>query len=283
MVTVGLSRVDDAVAAKHPGLSEYAGCQSHAFMKGIGTFITGTGAALFTQKLLNTRLPYPLQWSILISVETARYLSGVVDCLGVARRQIRCGCELTMNSVYMWESIKAGAMLASVGTEGRIIKFAGQWYLLSVASECNYLKANNHRVEATTIKAARSTKPRETENLLVHTLRKMDGICWEIKQQYRKNKINGRFILKVRGSIRQLDMVVAETDYENYAILYYQRQKKITIKLYGRGKTAKDDIYRKFDGHASNQGIDLLYIYPFPTYGFCEKADQFHILDETSS
>ncbi|CAH2291471.1 complement component C8 gamma chain, partial [Pelobates cultripes] len=112
--------------------------------------------------------------------------------------------------------------------------FAGQWYLLSVASECNYLKANNHRVEATTIKAARSTKPRETENLLVHTLRKMDGICWEIKQQYRKNKINGRFILKVRGSIRQLDMVVAETDYENYAILYYQRQKKITIKLYGQ-------------------------------------------------
>ncbi|XP_063287817.1 complement component C8 gamma chain [Pelobates fuscus] len=162
-------------------------------------------------------------------------------------------------------------------------KFAGQWYLLSVASECNYLKANNHRVEATIINAARSTKPRETENLLVHTLRKMDGICWEIKQKYRKNKINGRFILKVRGSIRQLDMVVAETDYENYAILYYQRQKKITIKLYGRGKTVKDDIYRKFDGHASNQGIDLLYIYPFPTYGFCEKADQFHILDETSS
>ncbi|KAM4695667.1 transmembrane protein 141 isoform 2-T2 [Rhinophrynus dorsalis] len=44
MVNVGLSRVDDAVAAKHPGLSEYAGCQSHAFMKGIGTFISVAGS-----------------------------------------------------------------------------------------------------------------------------------------------------------------------------------------------------------------------------------------------
>ncbi|XP_075435233.1 transmembrane protein 141 isoform X2 [Ascaphus truei] len=68
MVNLGLSRVDDVVAAKHPGLPEYARCQSHAFMKGMGTFITGTGAALIIQKVLNTKLPYPLQWTILISV-----------------------------------------------------------------------------------------------------------------------------------------------------------------------------------------------------------------------
>nr|KAF6487931.1 transmembrane protein 141 [Rousettus aegyptiacus] len=41
MVNLGLSRVDDAVAAKHPGLGEYAACQSNAFMKGIFTFVTG--------------------------------------------------------------------------------------------------------------------------------------------------------------------------------------------------------------------------------------------------
>ncbi|KAF6127739.1 transmembrane protein 141 [Phyllostomus discolor] len=40
MVNLGLSRVDDAVAAKHPGLGEYAACQSRAFMKGIFTFVT---------------------------------------------------------------------------------------------------------------------------------------------------------------------------------------------------------------------------------------------------
>ncbi|XP_053328989.1 transmembrane protein 141 [Spea bombifrons] len=86
MVTVGLSRVDDAVAAKHPGLSEYAGCQSRAFVKGIGTFITGSGAAFIAQKLLNTRLPYPLQWSVLISV-----VAGSVASYGVTRRETqRC-------------------------------------------------------------------------------------------------------------------------------------------------------------------------------------------------
>nr|XP_037842958.1 transmembrane protein 141 isoform X2 [Chlorocebus sabaeus] len=44
MVNLGLSRVDDAVAAKHPGLGEYAACQSHAFMKGVFTFVTVAGS-----------------------------------------------------------------------------------------------------------------------------------------------------------------------------------------------------------------------------------------------
>nr|KAF6280380.1 transmembrane protein 141 [Pipistrellus kuhlii] len=44
MVNLGLSRVDDAVAAKHPGLGEYAACQSSAFMKGIVTLVTVAGS-----------------------------------------------------------------------------------------------------------------------------------------------------------------------------------------------------------------------------------------------
>ncbi|XP_045702270.1 transmembrane protein 141 isoform X2 [Phyllostomus hastatus] len=44
MVNLGLSRVDDAVAAKHPGLGEYAACQSRAFVKGIFTFVTVVGS-----------------------------------------------------------------------------------------------------------------------------------------------------------------------------------------------------------------------------------------------
>ncbi|XP_030210007.1 transmembrane protein 141 isoform X4 [Gadus morhua] len=39
MVNIGLRRVDDALAAKHPGLQQYAACQSSAFMKGTGTFL----------------------------------------------------------------------------------------------------------------------------------------------------------------------------------------------------------------------------------------------------
>ncbi|KAF0031505.1 hypothetical protein F2P81_016060 [Scophthalmus maximus] len=39
MVNLGLTRVDDALAAKHPGLETYAACQSYAFMKGTGSFV----------------------------------------------------------------------------------------------------------------------------------------------------------------------------------------------------------------------------------------------------
>lgn len=31
----------------------------------------------------------------------------------------------------------------------------------------------------------------------------------------------------------QVDVVLGETDYQNYAILYYLRRNKITLKLYG--------------------------------------------------
>uniref|UniRef100_A0A8C5QWP2 Lipocalin/cytosolic fatty-acid binding domain-containing protein n=1 Tax=Leptobrachium leishanense TaxID=445787 RepID=A0A8C5QWP2_9ANUR len=140
-------------------------------------------------------------------------------------------------------------------------QFSGQWYLLSIASECNYLKVNNHRVEATVVQASRSTKQKATEDLSMKTLRKLDGICWEIRQEYPKNKVSGRFTVKGAATCDK------KTDYENYAILYYQRQRKITLKLYGRKKTASDDIYRKFEEHVSGQGIDLIYIYPFPSYG----------------
>ncbi|XP_074701984.1 transmembrane protein 141 isoform X4 [Strix aluco] len=67
MVTLGLRRVEDSVAAKHPALQQYAACQSHAFLKGIGTFLAGSGAAFAAQKLLLRKLPHRPQWSLLLA------------------------------------------------------------------------------------------------------------------------------------------------------------------------------------------------------------------------
>ncbi|XP_050190261.1 transmembrane protein 141 isoform X2 [Myiozetetes cayanensis] len=67
MVNLGLRRVEDDVAAKHPALQQYAACQSHAFMKGIGTFLAGSGAAFAVQKLARQKLPYSPQWSLLLA------------------------------------------------------------------------------------------------------------------------------------------------------------------------------------------------------------------------
>ncbi|KAM6047351.1 transmembrane protein 141 isoform 3-T3 [Theristicus caerulescens] len=78
MVNLGLRRVEDSVAAKHPALQQYAACQSHAFMKGIGTFLAGSGAAFAVQKLVNKKLPYGPQWSLLLAAAAGSLASYVV-------------------------------------------------------------------------------------------------------------------------------------------------------------------------------------------------------------
>ncbi|XP_061290200.1 transmembrane protein 141 isoform X2 [Bos javanicus] len=83
MVNLGLSRVDDAVASKHPGLGEYAACQSNAFVKGVSTFVTGTGATFGLQMLVQRKLPYPFQWKVLLAVGGYSSL-GPLKCTSVA-------------------------------------------------------------------------------------------------------------------------------------------------------------------------------------------------------
>ncbi|XP_056600848.1 transmembrane protein 141 [Triplophysa dalaica] len=75
MVNLGLSKVDDAVAAKHPGLQQYAACQSYAFMKGTASFILGTAGLFIVQRVLQKRMPYPLQWNLLVSIVASSVFS----------------------------------------------------------------------------------------------------------------------------------------------------------------------------------------------------------------
>ncbi|XP_036436096.1 transmembrane protein 141 [Colossoma macropomum] len=75
MVNLGLTKVDDALVEKHPGLQTYAACQSRAFMKGTGSFIIGTASLFFAQRALQKRLPYPLQWNLLVSIMASSVVS----------------------------------------------------------------------------------------------------------------------------------------------------------------------------------------------------------------
>ncbi|XP_039080570.1 transmembrane protein 141 [Hyaena hyaena] len=107
MVNLGLSRVDDAVAAKHPGLEEYAACQSSAFMKGIFTFVTGTGATLGLQMFIQRKFPYPFQWNVLVAVVT-----GSVASYWVTRVEShRCR--------NLWLFLETGQLPKDLGTDGR--------------------------------------------------------------------------------------------------------------------------------------------------------------------
>ncbi|TNN81146.1 Transmembrane protein 141 [Liparis tanakae] len=78
MVNIGLTKVDDTLAARHPGLQSYAACQSRAFMMGTGTFIFGAGSLFALQKVLQKKLPYPLQWNLLISIVASSVASYTV-------------------------------------------------------------------------------------------------------------------------------------------------------------------------------------------------------------
>ncbi|XP_026581293.1 complement component C8 gamma chain isoform X2 [Pseudonaja textilis] len=120
-------------------------------------------------------------------------------------------------------------------------RFAGKWFLVGVASDCLYLRENGYQVEATNVVVS----VRDRDSLHFSTFRPLEGICWNIKQNYFAGKAPGRFLLKGRAA--PVDVVVGETDYSSHAILYFQKNRKISAKL----------------------------------YGFCSSADQFHILDET--
>ncbi|XP_012510233.1 PREDICTED: complement component C8 gamma chain isoform X2 [Propithecus coquereli] len=107
-------------------------------------------------------------------------------------------------------------------------KFAGTWLLVALGSACRVLQEQSHRAEATTLHVA----PQGTA-MAVSTFRKLDGICWQVRQLYRDTGVPGRFLLQARGARGAVHVVVAETDYQDFAILYLERAGRLSVKLYG--------------------------------------------------
>ncbi|XP_055649314.1 complement component C8 gamma chain [Falco peregrinus] len=156
-------------------------------------------------------------------------------------------------------------------------QLAGRWFLVGMASRCSYLAEHSHRLEATAV----TVTILDGQSLAISTFRKLDGMCWEIRQRYLPAQAHGRFLLKGRGYGSKVDVVVGETDHSSYAILYYQKGRSISVKLYGRTSRVSDTVADKFEQHVRAVGLSEDVTYYFPTYGFCDSADEFHTLDET--
>ncbi|XP_070614490.1 complement component C8 gamma chain [Erythrolamprus reginae] len=154
-------------------------------------------------------------------------------------------------------------------------QFAGKWFLVGVASECLYLRENGYRVEATNVVVSEA----DGGSLRFSTFRPLEGICWNIKQSYFAHKTPGRFLLKGRGV--PVEVVVGETDYSTYAILYFQKNRRISAKLYGRTAQVATSVLKKFEAAMTALGFSDDLIFYYPVYGFCSSTDQFHVLDET--
>ncbi|XP_015986497.2 complement component C8 gamma chain isoform X2 [Rousettus aegyptiacus] len=154
-------------------------------------------------------------------------------------------------------------------------QFAGTWLLVAVASSCRFLQEQGHRAEATTMQVA----PQGTA-MAIDTLRKLDGICWQVRQLYGATQVPGRFLLQARGAKGPVDVVVGDTDYQSFAILYLERARKLSVKLYARSLPVGDAALNTFEQRVQGANLTEDHIWYFPKYGFCDTADQFHVLDE---
>ncbi|XP_066057333.1 complement component C8 gamma chain [Chamaea fasciata] len=155
-------------------------------------------------------------------------------------------------------------------------QLSGKWFLVGMASRCSYLAEHSHQLEATMV----TVTILDGQSLAVSTFRTLDRMCWEIKQHYLPAQAPGRFLLKGHRKSSKVDVVVGEADPSSFIILYYQKGHNISVKLYGRSSLVSDAVVDKFEQSVRAVGLSEDVTYYFPTYGFCDFADEFHVLDE---
>ncbi|XP_007459071.1 PREDICTED: complement component C8 gamma chain [Lipotes vexillifer] len=153
-------------------------------------------------------------------------------------------------------------------------RFSGTWFLVAVASVCRSLQEQGHQAEATTLHVTP-----QGAAMAVSTFRKLDGICWQVQQLYGDTGLPGRFLLQARGARGAVDVVVGETDYRGFAILYLERARRLSVKLYTRSLPVSESFLSVFEQRVQGANLTEDHTLFFPKYGFCEAADQFHILD----
>nr|XP_026251269.1 complement component C8 gamma chain isoform X1 [Urocitellus parryii] len=153
-------------------------------------------------------------------------------------------------------------------------QFSGTWLLVGVGSACRFLQEQGHQAEATTLHVTP-----QGAAMVINTSRKLDGICWQVRQLYRDTEVPGRFLLQAQGARAPVHMVVAATDYQGFAILYLERARQLSVKLYARSLPVSDSVLSVFEQQVKSANLTEDQILYFPKYGFCKAADQFHILD----
>ncbi|GAA6228346.1 complement component C8 gamma chain [Lates japonicus] len=159
-----------------------------------------------------------------------------------------------------------------------IQRMTGIWYLLNTASKCSYLINHGTKVEATVMTLTHSSASNQT--LSVSTKTRHNHQCWEILQVYDLTPTPGKLTLKGPRPELNTEIVIGETDYTSYAVLYYQKKGKITMKLYGRSvDNLSEPMLTKFEQLAAKQDLGLAYLFPFPTYSHCGNVDQDHIIN----
>lgn len=159
-----------------------------------------------------------------------------------------------------------------------IQQMTGRWYLLNTASKCSYLINHGTKVEPTVMTLTLPSS--SSQALSVSTRTRYNHQCWEILQVYDLTSTAGRLTLKGPRPELNTEIVIGETDYSSYAIMYYHKRDKVTMKLYGRSAdNLSEPTLSRFEELAEKQNLGLAYLFPFPTYSHCGDVDQDHVIN----
>ncbi|XP_033841956.1 complement component C8 gamma chain [Periophthalmus magnuspinnatus] len=164
-----------------------------------------------------------------------------------------------------------------------INQMLGKWYLLNMASKCSHLLTHGHNAEATTVTLDLTTFGKE-QKLSVKTTTRHNHQCWEIHQHYDFTSNSGFFTLKGNNPKNDIKVTILDTDYISYAILVYEVQmskvRKTTMKLFARSvERLHEPTLLKFETTAATRNFGLAYMFPFPTYSYCDTVDEEHIIN----
>ncbi|XP_011197059.1 transmembrane protein 141 [Zeugodacus cucurbitae] len=70
-----IKRLKDQQRDKHPGFDAYLNCMTRALFSGLASFCLTFSGCYFTQKLVRTKIRYPIQYSVLSSALVAASVS----------------------------------------------------------------------------------------------------------------------------------------------------------------------------------------------------------------
>ncbi|XP_072234184.1 complement component C8 gamma chain [Leuresthes tenuis] len=155
-------------------------------------------------------------------------------------------------------------------------QMTGKWYLINTASKCPLMIKRATNMEPTVL----TLTSLSDQALSVSTKTRHNHQCWEILQVYHLTSTKGRLTLK--GANPELDtaIVIGETDYTSYAVMFYQKRGKVTVKLYTRSPdNLSEPTLTKFEELAEKHGLGLAYVFGLPTYSHCEDVDQDHVIN----
>uniref|UniRef100_A0A8I6A491 Complement C8 gamma chain n=1 Tax=Rattus norvegicus TaxID=10116 RepID=A0A8I6A491_RAT len=147
-------------------------------------------------------------------------------------------------------------------------QFAGTWLLVAVGSACRFLQEQGHRAEATTLHIAP-----QGAAMAASTFRKLDGICWQVRQLYGITGVPGRFLLQAPRARGPVHVVVAETDYQSFAILYLEQARRLSVKLYTRTLPVSDSALNAFEERVRGANLTEDQIFFFPKYDNTYKRE----------